>query len=128
MEEKKEALSDLKEINQRINDQSEKEKNNVNDINIFLGNFFIILKTNVSFFMKKISDLNNELESFKKLNEKNNQSITSLEQDKTQIAQAINQKQTEIKELKKVNERIKIDLKDEKKKVNYFKILVEKYD
>ena len=78
--------------------------------------------------MKKISDLNNELESFKKLNEKNNQSITSLEQDKTQIAQAINQKQTEIKELKKVNERIKIDLKDEKKKVNYFKILVEKYD
>ena len=128
MEEKKEALSDLKVINQRINDQSENEKNNVNDINIFLGNFFIILKTNVSFFMKKISDLNNELESFKKLNEKNNQSITSLEQDKTQIAQAINQKQTEIKELKKVNERIKIDLKDEKKKVNYFKILVEKYD
>ena len=87
MEEKKEALSDLKEINQRINDQSEKEKNNVNDINIFLGNFFIILKTNVSFFMKKISDLNNELESFKKLNEKNNQSITSLEQDKSKLVE-----------------------------------------
>jgi hypothetical protein len=85
LEEKKEALSDLKVINQRINDQSENEKNNVNDINIFLGNFFIILKTNVSFFMKKISDLNNELESFKKLNEKNNQSITSLEQDKSKL-------------------------------------------
>ena len=87
MEEKKEALSDLKVINQRINDQSENEKNNVNDINIFLGNFFIILKTNVSFFMKKISDLNNELESFKKLNEKNNQSITSLEQDKSKLVE-----------------------------------------
>ena len=57
----------------------------------------------------------------KKLGELSEKKIKSLEQDKCKLAEELLQNKTEIQELKKVNDRIKIDWQDEKKKVNCFK-------
>jgi hypothetical protein len=57
----------------------------------------------------------------KKLGELSEKKIKSLEQDKCKLVEELLQNKTEIQELKKVNDRFKIDWQDEKKKVNCFK-------